>query len=423
MRSTYLLVIIFMVSTFAAACSSSSSGGSSSTDGSDGTDGATSTDGTDGVVGADDGDTTNTSDLITSEPQGPTCASDVECPDGGVCDCNRRCVAGGLAGLPKCIEDKNCGSENYCDQCAKVCRVQKTLCESCADLGVGVSGIATSNECAEGGTCTDFASGGRFCLRECISDAGCPPAFKCLATDGGTKQCQPKSGACSLAGECTKDTECEFGEVCNSGTCAAGCADDTGCPNGNVCSSFRCVPACSEQNPCPSDLICSNGKCKIEGGCVDATECPEPETYCDPVAKLCSSGCLLDFDCKASEKECKNWKCIDKGCTGNFFCAFEQVCNLSSGKCEEAVGPYCEAGCDPESEASCGGKPNRCLQLQDKDGNDIGAFCFVACLEAPTNRCPQGYGCQEVEIPDSQGNPEKTELCFRDCTNKPLGAE
>ncbi len=397
-----------------AACSSGSGGNAGSGDTSHGG-GADVTTAPPSDVSADSSATPDVA------PPVPRCVGDTDCAEGAICDCQGVCVPPGLDGFPECTEDKNCGSEAYCDTCAGICRLPKQLCEPCSDPGISLDGTEAASECANNGVCADFASGGRFCLGECVTDAGCPPAFKCLTGEGFEgKQCQPVTGTCSLAGECSKDTDCEFGQICETKLCRPGCPDDSACPNGQVCTAFRCVAPCSDANPCAGELICDEGHCKVEGGCLVPQDCPEPQTYCHPDTLLCTPGCLEDFDCKASKMECKGGKCVEKGCPGNYFCAFEQVCELSSGACKPAEGPHCEAGCDPEDEAACGGAPNKCLKLQDKDGNELGAFCFVACLAQELNRCPQGYGCQELK--DDKGAVQ-AELCFRDCTKKPLGAE
>jgi len=233
------------------------------------------------------------------------------------------------------------------------------------------------------------------------------------------KQCVPLSGICTAPALCTEDSACPYGEICQQGQCAPGCVEDEACPNGQVCAQFRCVDMCAEANPCPVEQICDEGgHCKIEGGCLEPKDCIEPETYCDLSSNLCKAGCLEDFDCKSSGKICDNGTCVDKGCTANYFCSFGQVCNLGTGACEQAVGPYCEAGCEQGAETACEGKPNLCLGLQDKDGNDAGNFCFVACSPDPQNACPQGYSCEEFEHPeDGVVYP----ICARDCLVEPLG--
>ena len=181
---------------------------------------------------------------------------------------------------------------------------------------------------------------------------------------------------------------------------------------------FRCVEACSATVPCPDGQECAeDGHCRIPGGCVQPADCEEPETYCDQTTNMCSPGCQADYDCKSSAKECINGVCETKGCAANYFCAFGEVCALDTGVCAPAPGPHCESGCDPQSETACGGEPNRCLELQDDEGNSKGAFCFVACGSDPNNACPQGYACQELQ---NQDGAVEAQLCFRDCTNNPL---
>ena len=338
-------------------------------------------------------------------PQG--CQDDSDCTD-QICDCLGRCVEPGVAGLT-CVEDINCGSGYFCDTCAGVCRAQNQLCEPCSD----------STTCADDGVCVDFASGGRYCLRQCETDFGCPqPEYSCKAIDGvNTSQCVPATGSCVQLTECSVTSDCELGERCLAGKCSPGCQDDAEC-GANICSAFDCVPPCSETNPCPTGWDCEpSGHCKLEGGCLEPSDCLEAETYCDVNTNLCQPGCLTDFDCKSSAKQCTDGKCEPKGCTANYFCAFEEVCDFSTGKCIPAPGPHCEAGCDPQSETACGGKPNWCLSLQDADGNDQGAFCFVGCSDDPKNLCPQGYQCQEIK--DDTGATQGT-ICGRDCTVSPI---
>jgi hypothetical protein len=76
-------------------------------------------------------------------------------------------------------------------------------------------------------------------------------------------------------------------------------------------------------------------------------------------------------------------------------------------------------------EAACGGAPNKCLSLQDADGNALGDFCFEACQAAP-NECPQGYQCVDLNAQSmSMGMPaeppaEPMFLCIRRCDQEPI---
>lgn len=368
--------------------------------------GTSSTTGTDTTTIPPELDGTQTTD--TSQPPF-VCTSDADCPD-QICDCLGRCVPPGVAGISSCTEDINCGSENYCDTCAGVCRPFKSLCEPCT----------SDTQCADDGACLDFVSGGRFCLKACVANAGCPqPGYDCKPVNGKTfSQCVPLSGSCEQPALCTQDGDCSLGEICEEGSCGPGCMDDPSCPDGDVCTAFRCVLACSNANPCPAEQFCDDdGHCGIEGGCVEPADCEQPETFCDMSTNTCAPGCLMDFDCKSSAKECDAGNCVQKGCAANYFCAFEEVCALETGQCEPAPGPHCEPDCDPQSETACGGKPNWCVSLQDKDGNDLGAFCFVACAADPSNACPQGYSCEQLT--DQSGAVQGT-VCMRDCTISPI---
>lgn len=403
------LAILLSTATLVVACggqTASNPGGTSGT--TDATDGTANTDNTDDTDKPDTTDGSESTD--TTGAPGPECTVPADCEAGQLCDCLGRCVADGDTELPPCAENKNCGSGFFCDTCAKTCRKLRGLCEPCE----------TTQECDEGGACVDFKSGGRFCLRECIADPGCPKdGFSCSAIESiAAKQCTPLSGQCATPSLCQADSDCEYGAICNNGKCQPGCPSDDVCPQGQVCAAFRCVAACSDPgNPCPEGQECDEGHCKKEGGCLEPKHCEAPETYCDVVEELCKPGCLQDFDCKSSGKICEDMTCVQKGCTGNFFCGFEQVCELSSGQCVKAEGPHCEADCDPQSDTACGGDPNWCLGLQDAEGNDKGNFCFVGCGPDPKNPCPQGYQCMPLE--DQDGNVQG-KVCFRDCTVTPI---
>jgi hypothetical protein len=366
-------------------------------------------DGTDTGTPLPDGGTDSSVSLDSSDPPAPVCLTNDDCGS-DICNCLGVCVPPGPAGFPPCFEDKNCGSGHYCDVCAGVCRAMKELCEPCA----------SRKECVDDGACVDFKTGGRYCLRACVADPGCPqPGYLCQSIAGiAVKQCVPLSGLCEKPVLCEADDECAYGEICTQGKCAAGCSSDAVCADGFVCASFRCVAACDDAlNPCPGEQVCENGHCGLEGGCLEPSDCDEPETYCDLGDNTCKPGCLTDFDCKSSAKQCQGGVCIAVGCTANFWCAFGEVCDFASGKCVEAEGPHCESGCDPQSDSACGGKPNMCLSLQDKDGNAVGDFCFVACGPDPANPCPQGYGCQEIQ---DQNGTAQGNLCIRDCTVNPI---
>jgi hypothetical protein len=352
------------------------------------------------------------------------CTSDAECfGDQQVCNCFGKCVVGGTQ---ECESDKNCGGKAYCDPCVGMCYPKQPLCGPCNTENYcnPLTGdcMPVGNQCeVEGSHCLDYVSGGSFCGRACLSNAGCPLGYTCqdlTAFGMNYMQCVPDSGRCDALGSCEEDGDCEFGFICNEQhNCAKGCEEDSECPNDKVCSGFRCKEACDPvNNPCPEGQECKEGRCMIPGGCIDAYDCPVPETFCNPVTNMCEDGCLKDVDCKQAAKECENGTCVDKACTANYWCSFGLVCDLEAGDCVEPPEPFCEPGC--EEDAECGPEGSMCLELQDEDGNSQGKFCFPACYSDPDNLCPQGYQCTDVT--DQDGNVQ-SKVCARTCYQEPVG--
>jgi hypothetical protein len=135
---------------------------------------------------------------------------------------------------------------------------------------------------------------------------------------------------------------------------------------------------------------------------------------------LCKPGCLEDIDCKTAKQICENKQCVVKPCKAAWSCPFGQMCqndagSATLGECYEPEGKYCDP-CDGQDVKSCG-EGNMCVNFQDEDGNDKGAFCLVGCdLADPDNVCPQGWQCQELE--DQDGKKQK--MCARTCYKPPV---
>ena len=346
---------------------------------------------------------------------GPECESTEDCEAEKVCDCVGKCVG---AGLLACQEDINCGSGNYCDSCSKQCFPKKELCESC-----GVDG-----EClGTGSKCVSLQNGESICGQGCLSDVGCPVGYSCKSGFGeGNSQCVPESGMCGTLGECEQDDDCPITQICSSDLlCVDGCKDDESCPTGLVCEVGRCIEACTDTS-CPEDKICVEGHCTVEGGCITSADCPEPVTYCDLSISLCVPGCQVDSDCKSAGLECVNESCEAKGCLANFYCGFGEVCDLNSGQCVTPDVPHCEE-CSGNTSACEGGAgaigSGECVTLQDENGQEKGSFCWMPCSTGPEGACPQGYSCEELDLPDGGGGSSPALLCTRDCSSPVVGLD
>ena len=359
------------------------------------------------VVGGDaDGD------APTAEDSGrfvPGCTTDEQCGAGQVCDCTGECVP--LVGQV-CETSKNCGSGLWCNTCSGQCEARETLCGPCFKQG----------QCDLGAGCVPLQSGGTYCGLSCLTDAGCPKGYWCVAVAPfATKQCLPKSGSCVDLDICEDDGDCPGTEVCNatSGECAPGCEDDASCPQPMLCVLGRCKQPCATVDDCEAGEECVDGRCKIPGACEKAGDCPEPETYCDKAEGMCKPGCLTDEDCSDAAMICEAKSCVKKGCEHNYTCAFAEECLKDSGECAPTPDPHCETcsgGQSMADAAACGAGDHLCLKIQDEEGNDKGEFCFLACKEDPVDQCPQGYGCQHLEAPDAGIDGW---YCIRECWVEP----
>lgn len=308
------------------------------------------------------------------------CASSADCGD-GVCDtCTSYCIP--TPDARPCAEDFNCEFEEFCDPCTMHCSPRLQLCDPCS----------VDAQCGEArDRCLTFQDGSQFCGQHC---GICPPGFLC---DEQLAQCVPAAGGCGSQLVCERDVECQRGEICaDNGLCVRGCGADAECPGAKVCSAGRCTEPCSSDDECDGDLSCQDSRCMRPGGCLTSAECSEPETYCDSEIYTCVGGCRFDDDCMDATKECINSRCEERLCTGNYACAFMEVCNLETGRCEEAEGDHC-APCDGSDVDSCG-TSNICVEGETEDGQPVGPWCFVECGPDSANPCPQGFQCREVDV-------------------------
>lgn len=375
----------------------------------------------------------------------PSCISDFECgdsarclPNAGFCEPLPRCDAAGASceagtacnchGVCEpisgavCRTDLQCPVSEYCDDCLGACKTRVAPCGRCG----------SDDQACERPTdvCMPFGTAGLpTCLRGCVGQPTCDalgPGYTCREVGAGVMACVPDDGECGVETRCESDAACPRGRICGpAGRCQDGCTGNAECPNGQVCSGARCVPPCGEASPCEAPAVCeADGQCRVPGGCTTSADCPERETHCDLASGRCAPGCELDADCLTAADECADGRCRPRGCTGNYQCAFEQVCNLATGACEDAGGRHCEPGCDPMVEGACG-DGNACVGLQDRDGKELGQFCFEGCRPAP-NECPQGYQCVDLAAQSSgmgmspDPPPEPMRMCIRRCDQEPV---
>jgi hypothetical protein len=365
-------------------------------------------------------------DSARCEPAGGYCvplprcdSAGADCGVDGICTCHGVCEP--LVGA-RCRTDLQCPVSEYCDACIGACKPRVAPCGRCS----------TDEQACERPTdlCLPFGAAGLpTCLRGCVGQPTCDalgPGYTCREVAAGAMACVPDAGECRVDAPCLGDVDCAREQICgDTGRCQDGCSGDAECPNGNLCVGGRCVPPCGDAAPCTAPAECApDGRCRVPGGCATSADCPERETHCDLSTHLCAPGCERDADCLSAADECVDGRCRERGCTGNYQCAFEQICDLASGACEPAGGRHCEPGCDPMVEGACGAG-NACVGLQDRDGNDLGQFCFEACRPSP-NECPQGYQCVDLAAQSSGSEPppdpppEPMFMCIRRCDQEPV---
>lgn len=329
------------------------------------------------------------------------------------------CVAPGKG---ECDSQGECGTGEYCDPCLRKCAAAREVCDPC-NADVQCKNAVVDGQ--PGSACLTYPTGGSFCGRACLSAAGCPKGYSCEQLAGlPAKQCVPNTKTCAPgAGACKLDGDCPFTMVCSVdyGVCVKGCSADEACASGNVCSLGHCVPPCSGDGDCKvlaSEAVCVEKKCKIPGGCLGSEECEAKESHCDPATHKCAPGCWTDADCKDFAKKCENTKCVTKGCTKNYECAYGTVCDIPSGQCKPFEGLYC-AKCDPNDQEvkACGGKPNACFSFKDAQDQDKGSFCGIVCGSDPAGPCPSGWKCEELK--DDKG-ASQGKFCLRPCYNTPV---
>ena len=338
------------------------------------------------------------------------CTDRSQCDEDETCDCHQRCTP--LIGR-ECRTNLQCETQAYCDPCSGQCRDRAAQCGSC-----DVDAACDPRAICVGATVMGQGAGRTpgYCARRCQGTCDVVgPGYVCEEVRPGETVCVPPDGQCESIASCSVDGDCPPDRFCNERMeCQLGCAGDVGCPNGQLCQGLRCAPPCTDSDDCGAGETCeADGHCRIPGGCVTSGDCLEPETHCDRDQSLCVPGCEVDNDCLDATQECLGAVCRPRGCSGNYQCAFGQVCNLETNMCEDASGNHCAPGCDPQmSDPPCGAVGSRCLSLEDRDGNAVGDFCFEAC-EAEPNECPKGYSC--VELMDDMG-AAMGNLCIRDCS-------
>lgn len=235
-----------------------------------------------------------------------------------------------------------------------------------------------NDQCPVDSTCARIGDNRGLCLRGCIEGiSGSCGRSQVECIDIGVFVCAPA---------CSSDEDCG-GRVCDGSLCVDApepeCSTDSDCVSGEVCdlTSGSCEaapqPSCSTDSECDANEVCD----------VPSGEClPAPPTECTADAE-CATGLLCDLiigECFVPEPE----PCvIDSDCPG-------QVCNPTRGECIPAPAIPIGGACTVASECAAAFCPT------------LGGsrFCSGVCELNTANGC-EPYGSDAFCLLPVPNNP------------------
>ncbi len=229
---------------------------------------------------------------LSEDPQAgicaPGCATDADCPAGGVCDATSHI----------------CTTPPTCNPAAPSCGTGKT-CLPTAQSPTGgfcFPDCTAAADCKKSEVCQPFAPGstdGVCTPPGCTTNADCPAGATCAVQHDNLNFCQPPA---TCTDSCANADETCVGGLCLS-SCAAGSTGDDACkaihPDLLCADTFgACMPACSSSGDCSAGNSCftTDDVC-LPTGSFPGGPC-KPNNTCDPVGSLpqsCVSGtCAVD---------------------------------------------------------------------------------------------------------------------------------
>ncbi|KAI1292053.1 Latent-transforming growth factor beta-binding protein 4 [Halotydeus destructor] len=246
--------------------------------------------------------------LGTSCGENTNCASNSHRP---VCTCKAGFVGDPtvdcrpLRDVRECEIDQDCGSRLICEA--------NNRC---------VIGCRNNQGCADGESCIN-----RLCQNPCSFYGVCGRNAQCLVQNHTTTcQCpegfrgNPNTVCTEAPPQCTKDSECVLGQICENSQCFLGCRFDNNCPEQEACVNGQCTNPCLLPNSCGSNSKCTPYGHRPRCEC-NANHLGNPYVKCEPIP---DDYCDLDADCPLG-KVCDGNRCIE-GCHSDANCKFEQAC-------------------------------------------------------------------------------------------------
>jgi hypothetical protein len=221
-------------------------------------------------------------------------------------------------------------------------------CQTTADCSGSLSCVPRPNN-AGGGICVDgqfnVSPTAKVCaVIECSQASDCCPTpptscptYQQECSQGIQSACTEYQTLCTCASnpshwscnngscktQCSTNADCGIGQ-CTNGQCVQ-CTDDSMCQNGDVCNNNICTPPCMSDTDCSSFNRCTNGKC-VASGCASDRECIAATKNVTAVCKsnTCVVPCQTDLECGNPDNynfySCIKNQCIYVGCQTDKEC-------------------------------------------------------------------------------------------------------
>lgn len=290
-----------------------------------------------------------------------SCPSDAACQFGYICEAGS-CIEG-CRNDEQCTPEKTCYNQACKDPCsfATSCGANTNCapnshrpvctCKSgfVGDPHVECRPLRDVRECEHDADCGDrLICDSSHCIVGCRNNRGCSKEEACInrlcqnpcgffgvcgrnaecTPQNHTANCQCPSGyrgnpntVCTEAPpQCTKDTECLLGQICENTQCITGCRHDNNCPEESACINGNCQNPCLLSNACGHSAKCTPFQHRPRCEC-NENHLGNPYVKCEPIP---DDYCEVDSACPLG-KICDNSRCID-GCRSDVHCKFEQAC-------------------------------------------------------------------------------------------------
>ena len=298
-----------------------------------------------------------------------SCASDVDCAQGQVCEltdqcvCTTECVDDGMGGCLPCDCPPNSGVcvDVVITPCATVRCTPDTTCQ------VDANGLALCVPNAQLCSSDDVCAAGTHCnaVDICLPDPTCVAGTDCIALCFGF--CVET--ACATDADCPDTQTCVFDVaggaarpiVAPQGFCrtvdptitpcaTVRCSSGTTCEV-NAAGNAECVP---DAPLCSSDDMCAGGfNCNAADVCLPDPACAVGDISCTPVcqghcifnpctAVRCSSGHTCEVNVDGLAECVPDVVIVDVVCSSDTDCAAGTVCNAGIDVCLPS--PGCMAG-------------------------------------------------------------------------------